>query len=57
MAVAVSVPLVIFDRRLAYWIQVLGARYRRYFLLETLEQRDDARPLSDSLYPGFPISR
>jgi hypothetical protein len=34
---------------------VLGARYRRHFLLETLEQRDDARPLSDSLYPGFPI--
>lgn len=49
MAVAVSVPLVIFDRRLGYWIQVLGARYRRHFLLETLSQIHCIR---DSLFLG-----
>jgi hypothetical protein len=53
---AVSVPLVTFDRRLAYWIEMLRARQRRHLLPETLEQGNDARSLSDSLYPGFPIS-
>lgn len=56
MAVAVSVPLVTFDHRLAYWIEMLRARQRRHLLLETLEQGDNVHSLSDSLYPGFPIS-